>query len=115
MAPTRMRTVPEARSSQALEYSGSLFGAVIHREVCSLRWRSCWMVLFGCCGNASRHRQRLNQEIGQVLAKDDVKQKFAAQNMTLPPYKSADEFTTTVKNDIAALQGLARGVSLKPD
>lgn len=74
-----------------------------------------WFGIFAPAGTPPAIVNRLNQEIGQILAKDDVKQKFAAQNMTLPPYKSADEFTRTVKNDIAAWQGLARGLNLKQD
>jgi tripartite-type tricarboxylate transporter receptor subunit TctC len=56
---------------------------------------------------------RLNAEIGKVLALPETRQKFMEQNMALPPYKSADQFATTVQSDIDKWQALAKEANLK--
>jgi tripartite-type tricarboxylate transporter receptor subunit TctC len=74
-----------------------------------------WFGIFAPAATPPAIVARLNQEIGNILALEDTKQKFAAQNMTLPAFKSPEQFTATVKTDIAAWQGMAKRVNLKLD
>ncbi|MGB3069718.1 MAG: tripartite tricarboxylate transporter substrate binding protein [Ottowia sp.] len=74
-----------------------------------------WFGIFAPGATPPAIVNRLNQEIGKILAKDDVKQKFAAQNMTLPAFKTADQFAAVVRSDIDAWQGMAKSAQLKID
>ena len=58
---------------------------------------------------------RLNAEFGRALNSDDVKKKFAEQNMRLPAFKTAAEFAQTVKTDMELWQQLAKVAKLKVD
>lgn len=49
------------------------------------------------------------------MANPEVKQRFAAANMGIPPHKSAAQFGATVKADTELWQGLAKRANLKPD
>lgn len=74
-----------------------------------------WFGIFAPAGTPPDIVARLNEEIGKILATGEVRQKFAALNMTLPAHKSAPQFATTVKNDIAGWQRMAKDVNLKMD
>ncbi len=74
-----------------------------------------WFGIFAPAGTPPAIVTRLNQEIGKILALPDIKQKFAAQNMTLAGHQSAEEFTANVYKDIDAWQGMAKSVNLKMD
>lgn len=74
-----------------------------------------WYGVFAPAGTPPEVVQRLNQEINRILATDDVIQKFALQNMAKPPIKSVDQFATTVKQDVAVWQNLAKVAKLRVD
>jgi tripartite-type tricarboxylate transporter receptor subunit TctC len=74
-----------------------------------------WFGIFAPAGTPPAIVTRLNQEIGKALATEDTKQKFALQNMTLPPFKSPQEFTKTVNADIETWQALGKKANLKMD
>lgn len=74
-----------------------------------------WFGIFAPAATPPAIVNRLNQEIGKILARDDVKQKFAEQNMTLPAFKTTAQFAATVKSDTGTWQQMAKGVDLKMD
>ncbi|WP_028602860.1 Bug family tripartite tricarboxylate transporter substrate binding protein [Ottowia thiooxydans] len=74
-----------------------------------------WFGIFAPAGTPAEIVNRMNEEIGKILAREDIKQKFAAQNMTLPAYKTAAQFAATVKSDSSAWQQMAKGANLKMD
>jgi tripartite-type tricarboxylate transporter receptor subunit TctC len=74
-----------------------------------------WYGIFAPAATPPAIVARLNQEIGKILAQEDTKQKFAAQNMNLPKFKTPAEFAATVKTDMQAWQGMAKRVNLKLD
>jgi len=74
-----------------------------------------WYGVFAPAGTPPEVVQRLNQEINRILATDDVIQKFALQNMAKPPIKSVEQFATTVKQDVAVWQNLAKVAKLRVD
>jgi tripartite-type tricarboxylate transporter receptor subunit TctC len=74
-----------------------------------------WYGVFAPAGIPSAIAQRMNEEINRILATDDMKQKFRAQNMLIPAAKSADQFAATVKTDIDTWQAIAKRINLKID
>ncbi|MNV99986.1 Tripartite tricarboxylate transporter family receptor [compost metagenome] len=74
-----------------------------------------WYGVFAPANTPTEIVQRLNQEINRILATDDVIQKFALQNMAKPPIKSVEQFATTVKQDVAIWQNLAKVAKLRVD
>ncbi|MET1115958.1 MAG: tripartite tricarboxylate transporter substrate binding protein [Comamonas sp.] len=74
-----------------------------------------WYGVFAPAGTPPEVVQRLNQEINRILATDEVIQKFALQNMAKPPIKSVEQFATTVKQDVAIWQNLAKVAKLRVD
>ena len=74
-----------------------------------------WYGVFAPAGTPTALVNRLNQEINRILASDEVIKKFSAQNMARPPIKSADQFATTVRQDIQTWQGLAKVAKLSVD
>lgn len=74
-----------------------------------------WYGVFAPAHTPAEIVQRLNQEINRILATDDVIQKFALQNMAKPPIKSVEQFATTVKQDVAIWQNLAKVAKLRVD
>ncbi len=59
--------------------------------------------------------ERLNAEFARVLGSDEVKKKFAEQNMLIPAHKTPAQFAQTVKEDMALWQQLAKVAKLKVD
>lgn len=74
-----------------------------------------WYGIFARTGTPPAIVNRLNQEIGRVLATDEMRRKFAEQNMSLPPHKGASQFAATVKSDTELWQSLAKMANLKID
>jgi len=74
-----------------------------------------WYGVFAPAGTPVAIVRRLNSEINRILATDEVRQKFAAQNMAKPPLKTPEQFAATVKQDIQTWQGLAKLANLKID
>jgi tripartite-type tricarboxylate transporter receptor subunit TctC len=74
-----------------------------------------WYGVFAPAGTPPEVVQRLNQELNRILATDDVIQKVALQNMAKPPIKSVEQFATTVKQDVAVWQNLAKVAKLRVD
>jgi tripartite-type tricarboxylate transporter receptor subunit TctC len=74
-----------------------------------------WLGIFAPANTPPAVVTRLNQEIGKILATEDTKQKFAAQNMTLPPFKTPAQFAATVKSDVETWQSMAKAANLKMD
>jgi tripartite-type tricarboxylate transporter receptor subunit TctC len=74
-----------------------------------------WFGVFAPAGTPQAIVNRLNQEFGNAMAQEEVKKRFAAQNMGVPPHKNAMQFAATVKADTELWQGLARRANLKPD
>lgn len=72
-----------------------------------------WYGVFAPAGTPPAIVQKMNEEINKVLATNDMKQRFADQNMLVPPVKSADQFGATVKSDVGRWQALAKDVDLK--
>ncbi len=74
-----------------------------------------WYGVFAPAGTPPAIAQRMNEEINRILATDDMKQKFRAQNMLIPAAKSVDQFAATVKTDINSWQSIAKRINLKID
>ena len=74
-----------------------------------------WLGIFPPANTRPAIVARMNQEIGKILAVEDAKQKFLAQNMTLPPFKTPAQFATTVKADIETWQSMTKTANLKMD
>ena len=72
-----------------------------------------WYGVFAPGGTPMPIVRRMNEEINKILATDEMKQKFTAQNMLLPQAKSADQFAATVKSDMDMWQNLAKTIKLK--
>ncbi len=114
--------VPHIRAGKlnALGCTGSARGPALP-EVATLQEQGFrfdmngWYGVFAPAGTPTEVVQRLNQEINRILATDDVIQKFALQNMAKPPIKSVEQFATTVKQDVAIWQNLAKVAKLRVD
>ncbi len=74
-----------------------------------------WYGVFAPAGTPMDIVRRLNEEINKILATDDMRLKFNAQNMPAPPIKTAEQFAATVRSDVNLWQGLAKGVNLKAE
>lgn len=74
-----------------------------------------WYGVFAPAGTPPAIAQRMNEEINRILATDDMKQKFRAQNMLIPPAKTAAQFATSVKADIDTWQAIAKRINFKID
>jgi len=74
-----------------------------------------WLGIFAPANTPPTIVSRLNQEIGKILAMEDTRQKFFAQNMTLPPFKTPAQFAATVKSDVETWQSMAKSANLKMD
>jgi tripartite-type tricarboxylate transporter receptor subunit TctC len=74
-----------------------------------------WYGVFAPASTPEPVVRRMNEEIGRVLATDEMQQKFAAQNFNLPPFKTAEQFAATVRSDVAQWQSLAKSANLKID
>ncbi len=59
--------------------------------------------------------ERLNAEFGRALSSNEIKKKFAEQNMLIPAHKSPVQFSKTVTADIELWQQLAKVAKLKVD
>lgn len=74
-----------------------------------------WYGIFATAGTPPAIVNRLNQEIGRILSTDEMRRKFAEQNMLIPPHKNAAQFASTVKSDTELWQSLAKVAKLKID
>lgn len=74
-----------------------------------------WYGVFAPAGTPMPMVRRMNEEINKILAADEMRQRFAAQNMLAPATKNADQFAATVKSDIELWQALAKAIKLKID
>jgi tripartite-type tricarboxylate transporter receptor subunit TctC len=74
-----------------------------------------WFGFFAPGGTPMPIVQRMNQEIGRIIATPDMRQRFADQNLTVPPHGNADQFAAIVRSDVQRWQELARAVRLKID
>jgi tripartite-type tricarboxylate transporter receptor subunit TctC len=74
-----------------------------------------WYGVFAPAGTPMDIVRRLNEEINKILATEDMRLKFNAQNMPAPPIKTAEQFAATVRSDVSLWQGLAKGVNLKAE
>ncbi len=74
-----------------------------------------WYGIFAPAGTPMPIVRRMNEEINRLLASDEMKQKFRAQNMLAPSGKSAEQFAATVKSDIEVWQSIAKAINLKID
>jgi tripartite-type tricarboxylate transporter receptor subunit TctC len=72
-----------------------------------------WYGFFAPAGTPDDIVRRMNEEINKVLATEEMRLKFLAQNMPTPPIKNASQFAATVRSDVALWQGLAKAVNLK--
>ena len=72
-----------------------------------------WYGVFAPAGTPMPMVRRMNEEINKILAADEMRQRFAAQNMLAPATKNADQFAATVKSDIELWQALAKAIKLK--
>ncbi|NML45058.1 tripartite tricarboxylate transporter substrate binding protein [Ramlibacter sp. G-1-2-2] len=114
--------VPHIRSGRliALGCTGSARGPALP-EVATLTEQGYrfdadgWYGVFAPAGTPREVVVRLNQEINQILAKDEVIKQFAVQNMARPPLKSADQFAATVRQDIDTWQRMAKLAKLRVD
>lgn len=73
-----------------------------------------WFGVFAPAGTPPAVVQRMNEEINKALATEELRQRFTAQNLTIPPARSAVEFAEIVKADIRRWQGLAKAINLTP-
>lgn len=74
-----------------------------------------WYGVFAPAGTPIDIVRRMNEEVNKILATDEMRTKFNAQNMPAPPIKTAEQFAATVKSDVALWQGLAKSINLKVD
>lgn len=59
--------------------------------------------------------QRMNEEINKALGQPEMRQRFAEQNMLVPPARNAEQFAATVQGDIERWQVLAKAIKLKAE
>lgn len=74
-----------------------------------------WFGIFAPGGTPAPIVQRMNEELNKAMGTPEMRQRFADQNMLLPPAKSAEQFAATVRGDIQRWQGLAKAINLKPE
>jgi len=74
-----------------------------------------WYGVFAPASTPQSIVHRMNEEIGRILATEEMKEKFAAQNFGLPPFKTAEQFAAMVRSDVAQWQSLAKSAQLKID
>jgi tripartite-type tricarboxylate transporter receptor subunit TctC len=74
-----------------------------------------WFGVFVPAGTPPAVVNRLNQEIGRILATDEIRRRFAEQNMLIPPHENAAQFAATVKSDTELWQSLAKVAKLRID
>lgn len=72
-----------------------------------------WYGVFAPAATPASIVSRMNQEINKILQTEEMRERFASQNMLKPPIKTVEQFTATVHSDIALWQKLAKDVNLK--
>lgn len=73
-----------------------------------------WFGVFAPAGTPATIVRRMNEEINKTLATDELRQRFTALNLSIPPSRSAVEFAEIVKADMRRWQGLAKAINLTP-
>lgn len=74
-----------------------------------------WFGFFAPGGTPPTVVQRMNDEISRIIGTPDMRQRFAAQNLLVPPPKNAEQFAAIVRSDIQRWQDLAKAIKLKID
>ena len=72
-----------------------------------------WFGMFAPAGTPAAIVQRLNQEVSRIAQLPDTKARFAALNMPDSPIKTVEQFTQTVKDDIATWSGIIKTANVK--
>lgn len=72
-----------------------------------------WFGVFAPRGTPATIVGRVNEELNRILATEDMRQRFRAQNMLTPPIKTVEQFAATVRADMEMWQALARAANLK--
>jgi len=72
-----------------------------------------WYAVFAPAGTPRAIVDRLNEEINRLQATDEMRRKIEAQNMVVPPGRSAQRFAEAILADAAIWQGLAKTAELK--
>ncbi|VTU30842.1 Argininosuccinate lyase [Variovorax sp. SRS16] len=72
-----------------------------------------WYGVFAPSGTPVEIIDRLNGEINRFQKTDEIRQKIEAQNMIVPPSRTAKEFAASIKKDAAIWQSLAKTTDLK--
>jgi tripartite-type tricarboxylate transporter receptor subunit TctC len=72
-----------------------------------------WYGFFAPKGTPAPVLALLNQEINRVLASPALRERLLQLNIADAPVKSPEEFATTVKDDLAVWEQIARSASIK--
>lgn len=72
-----------------------------------------WYGVFAPAGTPQAIIDRLNEEINRLQRTDAVRSRIEAQNMIVPPARTARQYAESIRKDAAIWQGLARTTNLK--
>lgn len=72
-----------------------------------------WYGVFAPARTPQAIIDRLNVEINRLQKTDAVRSSIEAQNMVVPPARTAQQFAASIKQDAAIWQGLAKTTNLK--
>lgn len=72
-----------------------------------------WYAIFAPKGTPQDIIDRLATEINRIQNSDEVRPKIEAQNMVIPPVRTAAEFAKAIKADAVIWQGLAKSTQLQ--
>jgi len=74
-----------------------------------------WFGMFLPAGTPSAVTQRLNQEVTRIVRLPETMERFTALNMPDSPIKTVDQFTQTVKEDVATWSAIIKRANIKPE
>jgi tripartite-type tricarboxylate transporter receptor subunit TctC len=74
-----------------------------------------WFGMFLPAGTPSAVTQRLNQEVTRIVRLPETMERFTALNMPDSPIKTVDQFTQTVKDDVATWSAIIKRANIKPE
>jgi tripartite-type tricarboxylate transporter receptor subunit TctC len=74
-----------------------------------------WFGLFFPGGTPGAITQRVNEEVARFLRLPDTAARFTALNMPFSPIKTVEQFTQTVKDDVATWSAIIKTANIKPE
>jgi tripartite-type tricarboxylate transporter receptor subunit TctC len=74
-----------------------------------------WFGLFFPAGTPGAISQRVNEEVARILRLPDTVARFTALNMPYSPIKTVEQFTQTVRDDVATWSAIIKTANIKPE